>query len=296
MHSPEETSVHMFHDILLNGTYHIPGGLASAAAGKGFKGRLGKRMVGEGHITGELVDTLGGVLINGLLVEENIPDTRSAVLRVAITINVGVMLLRGCVRTDKGNKVIGANCLVLEEVDQSESIRLNARQETARVGLGAILASNERANTGTERAGNGSNIGAHLDQISHGDLGEAILCVVLVVDGLVVLANLLKTHVLATSELVRENDGAISTAALGSGLERPGAGIVEADADSISSPSCAAASLAPELVLQLVGNVLPDTAGITLATLRVHRRTAEVALAAGGVAVALKDLLDITAD
>lgn len=116
----------MLHEIFLNNTHHVPGGLASAAAGKGLKGRLGKGVVGECHITGELVDTLGGVLVNGLLVEENIPDTGSAVLRITITINVGVMLLRGCVRADKSNKVIGANCLVLEEVDQSESIRVNA--------------------------------------------------------------------------------------------------------------------------------------------------------------------------
>lgn len=277
-------------------TYHVPSGLTSAAAGKGLKSRLSEWMVGESHITRELVDTLGGILINGLLVEENIPDTRSAVLRVTITINVGVMLLRGCVRADKGNKVIGANCLVLEEVNQSESIRVNARQKTAEVGFRAILASNERANTGTERAGNGSNVGAHLDQISHGDLGETILSVVLVVDGLVVLANLLKTHVLATGELVRENDGAISTTALGSGLERPGTGIVEANAYSISSPSRATACLTPELVLEFVGDVLPNTAGITLATLRVHGRAAKIALAAGGVAVALKDLLDVSAD
>jgi hypothetical protein len=135
-----------------------------------------------------------------------------------------------------------------------------------------------------------------LDQISHGDLGESILVAVLVVDGLVVLSNLLKTQVLAPGQLVRKNDGAISTTTLRSSLEGPGTGIMETDAHGIAGPSCAAASLTPETVLKLVRDVLPHTTGIALASLRVHGRAAKVTLTACGVGASLEDLLDVTSN
>lgn len=105
------------------GTYLVPSSLAAATTGKGFKGRLGERVLGENLVTRELVDTLGGVLVESLLVEQNIPDTGGAVLRITVTLDVGVVLLRSCVRTDESNKIIRADGLVLEQVDESESIR-----------------------------------------------------------------------------------------------------------------------------------------------------------------------------
>ena len=277
-------------------TYHVPGSLTSATAGKSLKGRLGERVLGEDLVTGELVDTLGGIVVESLLVEEDIPDTRGAVLRITVTVDVGVVLLRGCVSADEGDEIIRANSLVLEQVDESESIGVNSRQKTSDISLGAVLAADERANSGSERASDSSNVGAHLDKIGHSDLSEAVLVVVLVVNSLVVLSNLLETLVLTTSNLIRKDDRAISAASLRRSLQGPGTSIVEANADSIASPSGAAASFTSEAGFKLVGDVLPDAAGIALASLRVHGRAAKVALTAGRVAVSLEDLLDITAN
>lgn len=268
-------------------TYHVPGGLTSATAGKSLKSRLGKRMFGENLVTGELVDTLGCIVVESLLVEEDIPDTRGAVLRVTVTVDVGVVLLRGCVSADKGDEIIRANCLVLEQVDESESIGVNSGQKASDIGLGAVLAADERANSGSERASDSSNVGTHLDKIGHSDLSEAVLVVVLVVNSLVVLSNLLETLVLTTSNLVRKDDRAISAASLRRSLQGPGTSIVEANADSITSPSGATASFTSEAGFKLVGDVLPYAAGIALASLGVHGRAAKVALTAGRVAVSL---------
>jgi len=277
-------------------TYHVPGGLASATASKSLKGRLGERVFGKDLVTGELVDTLRGVLVKSLLVEENIPDTRSAVLRVTVTVDVDVVLLRGRVSANEGDEIIRSNGLVLEQVDKSESIRVNSGQKASDIGLGAVLAADERTNSGSERASNSSNVGTHLDKIGHSDLSEAVLVVVLVVNSLVVLSNLLETLVLTTSNLIRKDDRAISTASLGRSLQGPGTSIVKANTDCITSPSGTTTSFTSEAGFKLVGDVLPDTAGIALASLRVHRGAAKVALTAGRVAVSLEDLLDITAD
>jgi hypothetical protein len=277
-------------------TYYVPGGLTSVTASKGLKGRLGERMLGKDLVAGELVDTLGGVLVESLLVEENIPDTRGAVLRITVTVDVDVVLLRGCVSANEGYEIIRANSLVLEQVDKSKSIRVNSGQKASNIGLRTILAADKRANSGSERASDSSNVGTHLDKIGHSNLSEAVLVVVLVVNSLVVLSNLLETLVLTTSNLVRKDDRAIGAASLGRSLKGPGTSIVEANADCITSPSGATTSFTSEAGFKLVGDVLPDTACIALASLRVHRRAAKVAFTAGRVAVSLEDLLDITAD
>ena len=74
-------------------------------------------MLGESNVALELVDTVGSVS-DGLLVEKDIPYTRGAVLGVASTVGVDVVLLRGGVGADEGDQIIWADSLVLEEVDQ----------------------------------------------------------------------------------------------------------------------------------------------------------------------------------
>lgn len=272
----------------------VPESVAPALVGVEGKDVLGARVLGQVDVGGELEDTRGGVGVQSLAVEENVPDTGGAVLGPEGLVGVGIALLGGGVGADEGDKALRRDGLVLKERDELVGRpRVDGHGVDGGFGRG-VLAANKGADAGAERADNGSNIGTHLDQIGHGD--AKVLVLVEPDAGLV--ADLLETLVDgAHLAFAKGDNGAVST----TGVELLGvcAGIVEAEADSAAGEAVAAASSAGHGLLHLIGNVLPDAAGV-LGTLGSALGGARVVVGNGvlgpAVAVAVEDELDGLAD
>lgn len=252
-------------------------------------------MLGEDNVTRQLVDTVGGGS-DGLLVKEDIPHTGGAVLGITSTVSVDVVLLRGGVGTDKSDEIIWADGLVLEEVDQVESVSVDVGEEVIGVSLLGVLATDKGAHARTEGACHSGDVGSHLNKVGVGDLVEAEVVVVLCVNLLVLLAHILQTEVLTTAEFTSQDDGTISTTALSCGLGRPCTSIVETHANGITSPLAAATRVTLEQCVQLIRDVLPHTASVSLAARCVHGGNSKVAIPALGVTTALENLLDVASD
>lgn len=241
--------------------------LLAAGAGKLLPLVLGLGVLRNGHVALELEDTLwgsGGAL--GLSVEEDVPDTGSRVLGVAGAVGVDKELLAGGVGAEEGHEAVGADGLVLEQADEVVG-GLEGAGEELRVLYGRVLAADVGLDAGAQRADDGRDRGAHLDEVRHGDGLEAELGVVLCVPGLHLVSHLLESVVLGQAQLVVEADGAVGAAleALRRGLLGPAGGVVEAEADGLARPLGAAAGTALEELGHVVGDVLPDAAGVLAA-------------------------------
>lgn len=247
-------------------------------------------------ITRELEDSARSIhLPQRLLIVQCIPHARCAVLRVARPRHIHHGLLARRVRAQQRNQAVRANRLVLEQLDQRVGVAKGAGHEVLGRRLVAVAAADPRAHARAERAHDGGDVGAHLDQVRHGDVPEAELVVVLVVDLLVERAHLLEAVVLAAGELAGEDDGAVGAAAELLRLEGPGAGVVEAHADRLARPLCASSRAALELPLQVVGDVLPHTAGVLTTSVAVPSRDVVVRVKRLGLSLALEDGLDLLA-
>lgn len=266
----------------------------AARASKGLELSADTRVLGQNDIGSELEDT-GRGRAEGLGVELDVPDTGSAVLWVTGTAGVNEALLARGVGADKGGEAVGLDGLVLEQLNQEVGGAGDGREKVVGAWLGGVLAADVCADTGSERADDGGDVGGELNKIGHTD-AELL---VLVVPDLSLGNDLLKTVVLATAHLLgSQNDGSICAAKVTSGFG-PAAGIVEAETHGGTGKVGATAGLALEHTLKIVGDVLPDTACVGSAGWRalggevVGLAGGDIYISALGVdIVAKKDRLD----
>ena len=273
-------------------SYLVPSELTTTTR-KALEIRLGKRVLGQVDIALELEDSVRGVHnTKSLLVIQSVPHTRCGILRITSTGRVDNKLLRSCVGAQESDQAVWANRLVLEKLDERVGIAKCAGEKTTRSRHLAVLATNPRADTGSEGADDGSNVGAHLDEIGHAYRLEAELVVVFVVDLRVDGVHILKTLVLTTGEFTSENDGAISTTTKLLSLQRPGASIVEAHSNGLSRPLRTSARSALEYRDQIIRDVLPHAAGILTTLAAIPSRDVAVSIEAFRLALTEQDRLD----
>lgn len=77
-------------------------------------------------------------------------------------------------RANESNKVMRIDSLRSEQLDQRVGGVFVRRQETDRSGFGVVFAADEGADARTERARDGSDVGAELYDVGH---GQAVLVV-----------------------------------------------------------------------------------------------------------------------
>lgn len=138
--------------------------------------RLRPRILGKIDVALKLDHTRRGSVAR-LRVESHVPHTRRAILRVAVAGGVDEVLLGSCVRADQSNEVMCVNRLGREELEKGVGGVFLAGEKTGGSGFGVVFAADEGADARAERAYNSGNIGAELNDVSH---GHAVLVVFVV--------------------------------------------------------------------------------------------------------------------
>ena len=178
---------------------------------------------------------------------------------VTVASGVDEVLLRSSVRSDKSNKIVSIDGLVLEKFDELVCRVLFSRKKAGRASLAVIFAPNEGSKSWSKRTNYGRDIGTELDDICH---THAVL-IVFGVPLLCLISNCRKTVVVRTRHLVAEEDTAVCTtitAAL-----RPDGRIMKTQADGLTSKLAATTGCTVEFGGHFVRQPFPMAAQISFA-------------------------------
>jgi hypothetical protein len=196
-----------------------------------------------------------------LLVELDIPDTRTSILRIARPGRINKPLLTSRMRADQRRQPMRLDGLILEKLDERVGIRVNPRQKTISASNATILPPNIGPNPRTHRTSHRRNRGTHLHQIGHGDAVASVRGV----PGLHLRHDILQTVILRSKNLGGCEDERPVCAAAGPGVLGPAGCVVEAEADGGPGEVGAPARETDEFQEHLVADVLPDAAGVGFA-------------------------------
>lgn len=246
------------------------------------------RVLCQVYIALEPEDALGGIGVQCLLVKVHIPGAWRAILWVAGASGINEALLGSGVRSDEGDQVQRTNRHVLETADQDIGALKRAGEQSVRSSDRRVLSAHKGPHSGAQRANNGSDGRAHLEEVRH---AHAILAVG-AVPRLHLRDDILYAAVVRPLHLRRGKHNAAISAAQRTGGLGPASSIVEPDTNSLASKIVATAGVALELGGHVVGNVLPDAAGVGGTLGGTH--LGDVRVCGGGLAALLvrDDVLD----
>ena len=132
-----------------------------------------RRVLGQIDVALELEHAWGRI-VRCLRVEGDVPDARRRVLGIAVAGRVDEVLLGGCVCADQRNEVVRVDRLCAEQREQCRSRVLLAGKKAGWAGFAVVFAADEGADAWAERAHDGGDVGAELDDVGH---GHAVLVV-----------------------------------------------------------------------------------------------------------------------
>jgi hypothetical protein len=188
-------------------SYLVPDSLP-IDAGEGLEAGAGALVVHQVNVALELEHTTR-CRTDHLLVVQDIPHTRGAILRVSGASRVDKALLRSGVGTDKGDETLWRNGLVGEQLEAVGGSDIVGREQPIGAGLGAVGPSDKGAHTRAFRADDMGDVGAELDEIGVRDA----VCLVHAVPLFHLLHDLLQPVVCGTLHLLgSQDDGSVGTA------------------------------------------------------------------------------------
>lgn len=172
-------------------------------------------------------------LLHRLVVEQHVPNPRSAILGGSHPSSIKVELLASRVCSQKSGETVWTDGFVLEELDQRVWVGSCVGKQAIWGGFGAVFSSNKDSDPGPQRASDYCVSSGKLDQVGHANT-------VLFLPGPHPADDVLESVVLCSVDLAcAECNRAVGTAKVVS--RRPTASVMEAETDGCSCTIIAAA-------------------------------------------------------